>query len=483
MKVLMYFFKLIVTLLFHLFVYAQEWDWTKINTDEIKVDKSFLWGAAICEYQNSGADHCDKSNWAHWETTTFPDGSPHIIHNQKSGSACDHWNRYPEDIKLMQELGLNSLRFSVDWSKIQPQEGTFNEQALQHYAERCDALIEAGIKPLITLHHFTHPQWFEEKGGFEKEENIQYFVEFCKKVFEALSSKVELWCTINEPTVYVFQGYIRGVFPPGKSGRLGLIPTSAAAQVLQNLMKAHVDVYTALKAMPGGDKAQIGLVHQYLQFVPYSWWHLAEKLPGFMLNHFLNDSVVNFCATGKFTYTFSIPWVLNIQAEYQAPTEKFLDFIGLNYYSRVLVTLRPGHGSSSCYPHEIMTDMPYAMYPQGLYDAIKDMARLKVPIYITENGIADEKDDRREAFIKQYLYALSRALQEGYDVRGFYYWSLMDNFEWDMGTTMKFGLYKVDFATQERKLRDGARHYASIIQKNKDVPHLKGDSQKTISEK
>ncbi len=449
--------------------HADRWDWKAINTKDITFGKHFLWGAAICEYQNSGAFHCDKNNWAHWENTTFANGKPHTVNGQKSGPSCNHWDLYRKDIELMKQLGLNSFRFSVEWSKIEPQEGTFDEPAIQHYVDFCNALLEAEIKPLITLHHFTHPQWFEDKGAFEHEENITYFVRFAKRVFEALGSKVHLWCTLNEPTIYAFQGYVRGVFPPGKKSFAELFPNQLAVHVLRNLMIAHTQVYKTLKAMPHGDRAQIGLVHQYLRFMPYTSWHLLEKLPGFALNHFLNDVVLNFCSTGTFKYNFYVPCIANIHAEYQAPEGPLLDFIGLNYYSRVLVHFKwlilP---MSSCYPHEIMTDMPYAMYAQGLYEAIKDVARLRVPIYITENGIADEKDTKRKQFLKQYIYALSTAIRDGYDVRGFYYWSLTDNFEWDMGYTMRFGLYGVNFQTQERTLRKGSQYYAKVIRKARE---------------
>lgn len=469
-------FSVFLTLLFlpyytycQLHTHSNPWDWKNINTKDIVFSNKFLWGAAICEYQNSGAFHCDKNNWVQWENTSYADGKPHIVNGQKSGRSCNHWQSYKQDIELMKHLGLNSFRFSVEWSKIEPQEGVIDKSAIQHYVDFCNALLEAGITPLITLHHFTHPQWFEDKGAFEHEDNISYFVQFAKKMFAVLGDKVHLWCTINEPTIYVFQSYIRGVFPPGKKSFVELFPNQLAVQVLKNLMIAHTQIYRALKEMPHGDKSQIGLVHQYLRFMPYSNWHVLEKLPGFALNYFLNDVVLNFCSTGTFTYNFYVPCIANIHAEYKAPEGPLLDFIGLNYYSRVLVHFKwlimP---MSSCYPHEVMTDMPYAMYAQGLYEAIKDVARLRVPIYITENGIADEKDTKRKQFLKQYIYALSSAIRAGYDVRGFYYWSLTDNFEWDMGYTMKFGLYGVNFETQERTLRKGSKYYAKVIRKARE---------------
>jgi beta-glucosidase len=428
----------------------------------VSTPKNFLWGTAVSEYQVSGAAGCPYSNWAEWEATPTSNGMPHIALGQTSGSACDFKAQYKEYIPLMKELGTNSFRFSVEWSNIEPQEGVFCDEELNFYSNLCDALLDAGIEPMITLHHFTDPIWFTEKGGFEREENISYFVRFCQKVFTRLGSKVTLWVTINEPTIYMFQGYLRGVFPPGKINPL------AAIAVIRNLLKAHTRAYRTLKQMPHGDSAQIGIVHQYLMFYPYSSWNPLERIPGLMFNYILNTAVLNFFKTGSFK--IRIPLLATY--EYTAPQDQqLLDFIGLNYYSRVLVKAQISLTDPivpSCYPNEIMTDMPYAMYPQGLYDAIVKMAELNVPIYITENGIPDGKDDRRETFIKEYLAAMARAITDGYDVRGYYYWSLMDNFEWDEGYLKKFGLCEVDFQTKAAKIRNGARCYADII--NNIVP-------------
>jgi beta-glucosidase len=419
--------------------------------------ETFLWGAALSEYQNSGALNCPDSNWAHWEATRFKNGKPHIVHNQKSGKADDFWHSYAADIKLMLKVGINSLRFSIEWSVIEPQEGQFNEQALQYYYKRCKALQEAGITPMITLHHFTHPQWFELLGAFEKEENIDYFIRFCKKVFDLLASCVQLWCTINEPAIYAFQGYIRGVFPPGKKNIF------TALRVLKNLMQAHTQVYATLKAMPHGHHVHIGFIHQCLAFKPYNTINPLERVTAYVLNYFVDQLTLNFCFSQFFK--IYIPGVIHL--EYRAPhDQKLADFIGINYYSRVLVRSQWSIRQpliSAHYPHEIMTDMPYAIYPNGLYDTIKKISTLNIPIYITENGIADAQDTRRNLFLKHYLHALEKALKKGFDVRGYYYWTLMDNFEWNEGYTMKFGLYSVNFETQERQLRPGARYYADFI--------------------
>lgn len=447
-------------------VKEQYWDWKAINTNDVQFPATFAWGAAVSDFQNSGATNCPSGNWAAWEKR---DGA--IKHGQRSGTSCDFWNQYPQDVTLVKALGLNSLRFSVEWSELEPQEGVWNEQAFAHYQVLIDTLLAQNITPMLTLHHFTHPQWFEAKGAFGDEANIVYFVRFCQKMFDRFHDKVTLWCTINEPGIYAFQGYIRGVFPPG------YCDIQTAGRVLKNLLKAHCTVYRALKKSPGGDKAQIGIVHQHLLFKPYHEGSCLESWPTWYFSHIASTAALEFFTTGSFKFLaipildgafggLPIPFPLWENITYDEPNAaKMLDFIGLNYYSQVLMDwtspTKPAYK-----PDAIITDMPYALYAEGLYHAIADVSVIGVPIYITENGIADALDDRREIFIRRYLYAVSQAIKSGYDVRGYYYWTLMDNFEWDEGFEMKFGLYQTDLATKERSLRKGSSVLADIIRRN-----------------
>ena len=344
---------------------------------------------------------------------------------------------------MKEDFQANAFRFSLAWDRIEPQEGQFSEEALQHYSDEVDALLEAGITPMITLHHFAHPIWFEDKGAFEKEENITYFVRYAKKVFEKLGDRVPLWCTINEPTIYAFQGYLgfNCVFPPAKSnGILGSFPL--AVKVLRNLLQGHTEVYQALKAMPHGKTAQIGLVHQYLSFHPWTVFNPIECFPQWCLNEFMVDSVINFLKTGTFFYH----WSLYFREKYTAPldysstqpaAQQLSDFVGLNYYSRVLIEFKYTNLftlnfskvlESSPNLGETMTDMEYAIYPVGIYKALHHMSSIGVPIYVTENGIADhnnQNDERRVRWIREYLKAVSLALEDGLDIRGF---SLLDSY-------------------------------------------------------
>jgi beta-glucosidase len=436
-----------------------QWDWASIDTNAVHFDKNFIFGTAVSEYQVSGASNCPDAQWAAWDYTKDSKGNPRIHQGQRSGKACDFWHTYEADIELLKQMKVKSFRFSLEWSVIEPQKGIIDTAAIKHYHDLMDKLIAADIKPVVSLHHFTHPIWFEELNAFEKEENIHYFVDFAQRMVNEYNDKVMLWATFNEPGVYVFQGYIRGVWPPGKVG------VNRAGQVTQNMLKAHVAAYQAIKKI--APKSQVGMVHSITQFEPFNDGTKIEATICNYMNHLFHDAITEFFATGKFCW--QVPILSSLEYT-DAQATKSLDFFGINYYSHVLLNVGWMSGDQAFRLHEIKTDMPYCIYAEGLYRAIKDVSERiavaqNIPIYITENGIADAKDDRRELFIKRYLYALYRAVQDGYDVRGYFYWSLLDNFEWDHGYSQKFGLYEVDMLTGERRLRDGARAFLNIIDK------------------
>tara|TARA_B100001996_G_scaffold5200_1_gene4385 strand:- start:417 stop:2261 length:1845 start_codon:yes stop_codon:yes gene_type:complete len=431
------------------------WNWDKIKTEKIYFPNNFMWGTATAAHQVEGNN--TNNNWYRFEHQKDSNGKPRIHNNDKSGLAADHWNRYKEDIGLMNELGVKYYRFSIEWSKIEPKNGIFNEKALEHYRELCTTLIDSGLTPVVTLHHFTHPIWFEDLGGFEKEENIKHYLEFSEFVFNKLSDLVPFWCTINEPAVYVSQGYFNGVFPPGKKDPV------LAGQVMKNLLSAHVAVFRHLKTLPNGMNVQIGLVKNITQFDPLRRWHILDWYFSGILNDIFTNNTIDLLTTGDFN--FYLPGMANISYK-NTDAIGAIDFIGLNYYSRWHVK---GHLNTATpftfetRPEDIQTDMPYSIYPEGFYRAIQTISKLNKPIIITENGIADNKDDRRELFIERYLYALYKAIMDGYDIRGYFYWTLMDNFEWAEGYAMKFGLYEVDFTTQKRELRKGSLAFSKIV--------------------
>ncbi len=434
-----------------------KWQWDSINTSDIHFPSNFAWGTATAAHQVEGNN--TNNNWYEWERSVDDGGISRIHNNDRSGLAADHWNRYPEDIILMKDLGVSHYRFSVEWSRIEPEKGRYDLEALAHYRRMCEALVEADITPVVTLHHFTHPTWFEEMGAFEKEENTDHFVGFSELVFNELRDLVPMWCTFNEPSVFVAQGYFNGIFPPGKKDPI------LAGTVLENMLNAHVRTYHQLKSIPGSDGNKIGLVKNIFQFDPYRRWHVLDWAFSKILNDVYTNAPLEFLKTGE--SSFYMPGMVDNKMSNELAVGT-LDFIGLNYYSRMHVKGQLNAVEPFVFDtreQDIMTDMGYPLYAEGFHRALKTISRMGVPIYVTENGLADDSDSVRPLFIKRYLYALNQALRERIDVRGYFYWSLMDNFEWAEGYSMKFGLYEVDLETQDRRLREGSRPFVEMVNK------------------
>lgn len=425
-----------------------------LRNDSLRFGKDFLWGASTSAYQVEG--NCTNCNWWQFESTLDPQGHQRIAHGQRCGLAADHWNRYREDIQLLKEMHLSAFRFSLEWSKVEPEEGVFADSVLDHYERVVDELCANGIEPFITLHHFTNPLWFDRKGGFERDDSPAILARFAAKVAQRLGSKVRFWSTINEPNVYAVEGYYRGTFPPGQHD------PAKAIVVLQNLLRAHTACYQAVKQIR--PDAQVGLLANIFVFDPPQAWNLLDVMLAHYLNTAFSISVIDYLTTGVFD--FSLPGVGSGHFETGVPGA--FDYVGLNYYTRLLYHFDPFSEEKMVevqrFPREELTDKGWEVYPGGLYRAL-DMisSRTGKPIYITENGIADDSDLKRAGFIEDHLLVANRAIREGMNVKGYFYWSLMDNFEWIDGFDVRFGLYAVDYATQKRKLRGGSLKLREII--------------------
>jgi len=431
------------------------WDWDRIDTsvENLYFPQDFLFGVATSSYQVEGG--CTNNQWVAHECKTR-DKKGRLRMPEPSGVACDHWNRYEEDVQLIKNVNANAYRFSVEWSKIEPREGQFNEEALQHYADVCDELLRNGIKPILTIHHYTEPIWFFERGSFEKEENIKYYVRFAEKLFERLGNRVHLWITFSSPIGYSMKGYCTGEQPPYKKN------TQLATEVLKNLLEAHVQAYKKMKSLPGGQDAQIGISKTIYQLDPVNSWDVLAKLYTSIANKLKDKPIYEFFTTG--TFKVKIPFMVNVKHVNEC-APKSLDFIALSYYSHGGVK-----GFKTCrYPGEAgVRKANQTLYAEGLYRALEELSenvaeKLHIPIYITENGYAFPEIDMRDLFLKRYLYAVSEAIKAGIDVRGYVYWSLMDNYEWGSYDD-RYGLYWVDFknGTLERTLKPSAQHFIDV---------------------
>jgi len=436
------------------------WDWAALEPelDSVVFPADFQWGTATAAHQVEGGH--DANNWAAWENDPGPDGKGRIQNADKAGDACQHWERYPEDLDRMKdELGLNAYRFSLSWSKLEPRPGEFDEAAIQHYHDVIAACRARGLEPMVTLHHFTHPMWFERIGSFEKAENISHIERFTKRMFEEYGPEVRYWCTFNEPGPFSVMGWGLGVFPPGKKSPRVL------AQVIRNLCAAHSRMVAVIRTLPHGDTAQVGLVKNIFQMDPWKRGNPLHWILCRILDHVYNQAILGYLETGR--VKLSIPVLMSVDE--QIPGERG-DFVGLNYYANLLIDpfmKREPPFEAHKRPGQVLTDMPYTIYAEGLWRALHRLSRVGMPIYITENGLPDDRDDRRATWIRRYLFAMRKAMDEGVDVRGFYYWSFMDNFEWAEGFRMRFGLYAVDYETQTRTLREGAKPFIAAIARSR----------------
>lgn len=414
--------------------------------------RDFKWGTATAAHQVEGNN--TNNQWWQWEQT-----HDRIMNGDSSGIACDWWNNAEADFDRMVELGLNAHRLSVEWSRIEPQEGRFDTAALDRYRAMLLGLRQRGIEPMVTLHHFTNPAWLEEQGAWEKTDVIvPLFRRFTEKVVHALGDLCDLWCTINEPNVYAAMGYLSGGrMPPGISD------TARAANVLRNTLIAHAVAYETLHAHQR--LARVGLAHHMRLFQAMRPGNPLDAAVAGALNSMFNQSVMDALIKGRWH------WILRRGASTSArKLRNTLDWIGLNYYTRHRVAFDRAKRETffselMIYPQDVaMTDFNFGeVYPEGILYFTRQLARYKLPIYITENGLPDHDDDLRPSFIVQHLRATWKAIQLCYNVQGYYHWSFVDNFEWSEGWRMKFGLVAMDTHTQERHFRRSALLYRDII--------------------
>lgn len=383
-----------------------------LKQKQFNLPDSFLYGAASAAHQVEG-DNINSDWWYEEEAGKLP----------KSGSVADHYHRYAEDFGLASQIGLNAMRISIEWARIQPEPGKWNINAVEHYREVLQKMKAQGLTRMVTLHHFTLPLWLYKKGGFGNKESIDAFARYAHFIAEKLGSEIDLWCTINEPEVFTYMSCLRGAWPPFSRNPL------RAFKVFSNMAKAHNKAFQAIKSVK--PQAQIGMAKNNVY------------MEAFKANSWLDQSAV------QLNNWFSNHWFLN-------KIKNNLDFIGLNYYFYHSLSVN-FHGIVQKNLEGPKSDMGWRTFPEGIYHLLVDLARkYHKPIYITENGIANAHDDMRKDFIRQHLYWTSKAITAGADVRGYFYWSLTDTYEWQDGFNPKFGLIEVDFNTQKRTIRPSA---------------------------
>lgn len=390
---------------------------------KLKFPEGFLWGAATSANQIEGNN--TNSDWWKWENS--PKRALQLRRkgknpdDYKSGIACDSYNRYEEDFDIAKQLNHNAHRFTIEWARIQPSQAEFDQKEIEHYRQVLQALRSRGIKTFVTLHHFSSPLWFYKIGGWEKSANVDLFVKYVERLFEELHELIDYVCVINEPNLYAIQGYFTLRWPPQKFAPWKI------PEILRNFGLAQKKVYQLAKSK--GYKFPVGTADSVSK-VEAAW--MLFWLPPIVR---------------RYLYL----WLIELQAPYA-------DFIGIQYYSRKLIDIKPRLPK---------TDMRWEIYPKGLHDVLLEMKKFNKPVIITENGIADAKDTKREKFIVDHLKWAHKAIEQGVDLRGYFYWSLIDNMELADGFEKRFGLVEIDYRHNlERKVRRSAHKYAEICKTN-----------------
>lgn len=412
--------------------------------------KGFLWGTATAAQQMEGQN--TNNNWSEWENQPG-----RIVEGQKAGLACDWWGgRWKEDFERAYETGQNAHRFSIEWSRIQPEPDRWDDRALNAYVEMLRWLQKHQMTALVTLHHFSDPLWLMATGGWENPATPAIFEKFVRHVVPALKEYVSLWVTINEPNVYIMSGWLGGVFPPGKNDM------PLAAKVTENMVRGHALAYKAIHELQ--PEAQVGIATNYRSLKPARSWSLLDRLPTNIQNQIYNNAFNDALDTGKLNLVLkkvSIPEAAHTQ-----------DFIGVNYYSRDMVKfnlLNPGEMfGSRFYPKDAPLSGTgfIADVPEGMFDGLKWAHRYELPIIVTENGVEDERDTLRPRYTIEHIHQVWRAANFNWRVKGYFHWSLVDNFEWERGWTQRFGLWGLDTETQKRIRRPSVDAYEAICKEN-----------------
>ena len=414
---------------------------SSLSVPETRFPDGFLWGTSSAAYQVEG----DNRNTDWWEFERQPG---RIANGDSSEVACDHYHRYREDFSMLRELSQNAHRLSIEWARIEPSEGEFDARQIRHYRDVLGDLREQGIQPMLTLHHFTSPLWFTRKGGWRASGASRAFLPFVHRVVDELGDLVSMWCTINEPSIYAAQGWLTGEFPPGRHGDLG-----AVYRVAGNMQRAHELAYIAIKRR--WPDAPVGLSHHRFPFLPATarrrdrWAAQAAQL---VMDRWP-------VAPGRL----------------QKVVEATSDFIGIAHYHSQYTAFdlrRPQDQFIRRFniPGAPVSDMGWTADPSSMRPVLNELKGFGKPVYITENGLGTKDDERRQQYLVDVLSNVRLAIRDGVDVRGYFHWTNMDNFEWARGYQVRFGLIEVDRKSLERTIKPSGRLYGRIASANA-LPH------------
>ena len=442
-------------------------------TDIVEFPKDFLWGVATSAYQIEGCTLADGAGPNIWHRFSHSPGM--TVAGATGDIACDHYNRYADDVALMAELGLDAYRFSLAWARLLPKgRGRMNPIGLGYYDRLIDLLLERHIRPFVTLYHWDLPLALEDKGGWLNDDTARWFGDYADLAFRAFSDRVPYWMTINEPAIIMEKGYVTGVYAPGHRN------AAEAPVVARNLLRAHGYAVSAYRDRGDGC---IGIAVNIQPKYPATD-SPGDKQAASRANAWRNLQFLDAILLGKtpdeLPEMFGRDWKALSEEDLKVIHQP-IDYVGVNYYTRVVV----GEDAESLplrargvQQASTSTLIGWEVYPGGLTEALKSLHERYdgVSIYITETGAAfkdpvgtdgeDVPDPQRVEYFRAHIRAALQAIQEGVDLRGFFAWSLLDNFEWNSGYTMPFGIVQVDFETQERRVKASGRFLAEVARSN-----------------
>lgn len=421
-----------------------------MTAEPLRFPDGFLWGTATSAYQVEGNNR--NNQWWAWEQE-----GGHIRDGSVCGIACDHYHRFDEDFALMESLGFNAHRFSIEWSRIQPEDGRWDEKEVEHYRRVVESVRGHGMVPLVTLHHFTDPLWFDARGGWTRPDAPDYLARYAGYMARALGDAVPFWLTINEPSVVPAAGFLLGEFPPQKRD------LALAMTVARNFLIALGKMHHAIKENASHNPAVGPVIN--MTYVEPAGDSDADRRAAELLDAYAN---------GVWFQAFT-DGVIGPPLGDGEPAEGLKgawDFVGVNYYSRTVVRAgRPPAGLEVVPPEpEAETStMGWEVSPEGFYRCLKRAGSYGLPVYITENGIGTNDDEQRCRYIVRHLAAAHRALGEGVDIRSYLHWCFQDNFEWTWGYSQRFGIVERPVPSLERVLKPSA-HLLSRIARANAVP-------------
>jgi beta-glucosidase len=416
--------------------------------------KDFVFGVATSAYQVEG--HIEN-DWAEWERA----GKLKEAH-ARCGRGVDHWNRFEEDLRLTQDVAAGAFRMSLEWARIEPEPGRFDETAIAAYRARLLRMQAAGIRPFVTLHHFTHPTWFHQRSPWHAPQSVAAFRRYAKVCAQILKGVDAPVLTFNEPMVLLLGGYIQGVIPPG------IADGKKAMDALVNIARSHVAAREELLATCG--RCEIGISQNLLAFAPDRPWHPLDQALVRLSAWNYNHAFLTALREGRLK--IHMPGLAKVDAVIPGGRDS-MDFIGVNYYTRTHLRFLPRHPFVAfTYRDKVrrgLTHIGWEDYPEGFDQVLMEVKRYGLPVWVTENGIDDRVGDRRPDYLYAHWKALLSAVAKGVDIRGYLYWSLLDNFEWLEGWGPRFGLYQVDFETLQRRATPACHYFRQVAQERRLV--------------